>query len=90
MDEGSVANGEFIGTWKWVIGKVSNGRRRMLTQTYSYDITITIMQALVAPMLISYRAVICCPELGRFGKYRPRIFGKRVDRREAIGEGEKY
>jgi hypothetical protein len=41
-------------------------------------------------MLIPDSAEICRPPLGCFSKHWPRIFGERMERREAVCEGEKY
>jgi len=62
----------------------------MSIPTYSYDITVTIMKAFEASMLISNAAEICSPELGCFGQQWPRVLGKRMEGRESICEGEKY
>jgi hypothetical protein len=62
----------------------------MSIPTYSYNITITIMQALDISMLIPSAAEICSPPFGCFGEKWPRVFGERMERRESICEGENY
>jgi hypothetical protein len=47
------------------------------------------MQALEISMLIPSAAEICGPPFGCFGKKWPRIFGERMEWREAICKGEK-
>ena len=53
-------------------------RAEKCVRTYSYDITITIVQALIVEVKFSSDTEICPPPLGCFGNRRPRIFCKRV------------
>jgi len=66
-------------------GGIANGE---LVGTYSHNIAITIVQALVIPMKIPFAVDVCGPPLGCFGNYRPRDFGERMKRRDAICESE--
>ena len=78
VNKGSVANGELVGAWKWV--KWIDNKWRTSTLTYSHNITITIVQALVVPMYIPPAAHICRPPLGCFANYRARVLGERMKR----------
>ena len=49
-------------------------------RTYSHDVAITIVQALVVQVKATFDTDIRPPPLGCFGNGRPRIFGKRVYR----------
>jgi hypothetical protein len=63
-------------------------KEKTSTRTYSYNIAITIVQALVIPMKVPRGVDIYRPPLGCFGNYRPREFGERMKRRDAICESE--